>query len=245
MVDFHTHILPGIDDGSHDSEMTEAMLKEEYRQGVGLIVATPHFYADRMSVDGFLQRRGEALATVQELRSRIADEEGKMLPEIIPGAEVYYFKGIGGAKEIPKFCIGQTNTLLLEMPFVQWDKEVVGDVRELIERQKVHIVLAHIERYPEFQKKKDAWEEVLSLPLQFQINAGSFIKKGGFFSGDRKRRFCLEFAAKHPFFLLGSDCHNMTSRRPNLARGRTAIEQSLGEEALRCIDDAVRTALEA
>lgn len=45
MIDFHTHILPGIDDGSRSVEMTMQMLNAETEQGVTGIVATPHFYA--------------------------------------------------------------------------------------------------------------------------------------------------------------------------------------------------------
>jgi protein-tyrosine phosphatase len=61
MIDFHTHILPGIDDGSKNIEMTMEMLEEEARQGVTEICATPHFYAHRMSFDSFLEKRGHEL----------------------------------------------------------------------------------------------------------------------------------------------------------------------------------------
>ena len=67
MVDFHTHILPGIDDGSQDVDMTKDMLLEEQKQGVGLIAATPHFYAHRMSMEGFLERRTEAMAKTLQI----------------------------------------------------------------------------------------------------------------------------------------------------------------------------------
>ena len=50
MIDFHSHILPGIDDGSKNTQMSLAMIEEEKKQGVHTIVATPHFYADEDSL---------------------------------------------------------------------------------------------------------------------------------------------------------------------------------------------------
>ena len=57
MIDFHTHILPGIDDGSRNSEESIQMLNLEQEQGITKIVFTPHFYANRNSVERFLKRR--------------------------------------------------------------------------------------------------------------------------------------------------------------------------------------------
>ena len=60
MIDLHTHILPGIDDGSRDIDESMGLIAEEGRQGVSTIVVTPHFYAQEMSVKGFLERREES-----------------------------------------------------------------------------------------------------------------------------------------------------------------------------------------
>lgn len=240
MIDFHAHILPGMDDGSRDIEMTEAMLREEARQGVELVVATPHFYADRMSIEGFLDRRAQAQARTERLRRGTETP----LPAVTAGAEVYYFSGIGGAKEVFRLCVENTRALLLEMPFAQWNEDMLRNVETLIEKQGLRPVLAHVERYAAFQKDRRVWERVLALPLTPQINAGSLIKTGGLFRLDRKRRFCLNFLRERPDTILGSDCHNMAARAPNLLPGRKEIEAMLGPEALDRVDGAVRQALE-
>ena len=98
MIDFHTHILPGIDDGSRNGEMTREMLEEERRQGVTLIAATPHFYASRMSVDGFLARRAAALERTEGLRA----ESPEPLPGLVVGAEVLYFPTYGETGSLPE-----------------------------------------------------------------------------------------------------------------------------------------------
>lgn len=239
MIDFHTHILPGIDDGSRDIDMTEAMLREEQRQGVTLVVATPHFYANRMSIESFLQRRAAALEKTRKLRER----SQAPLPELIAGAEVYYFRNIGKADAVSRLRVGDTGVLLLEMPFEQWDEDVLRDVEQLVEVPGQKVVLAHVERYIGFQRDKDIWNRVMALPITPQINAGSFVKKGGFLHPDRKRKFCIDFLSKRPEIMLGSDCHNMEGRAPNLERGRAEIEKALGRGALERIDATVKNVL--
>lgn len=239
MIDFHTHVLPGIDDGSRDIPMTEAMLREEARQGVELVVATPHFYANRMSIDRFLSRRAQALEATEDMRRRA----NAALPALMVGAEVYYFQGMGMAEAIEKLCVGDTRTILVEMPFEQWTEGVLKDVEQLIGRRKLNVVLAHVERYTGFQRNRDIWNRVMKLPLTPQINAGSFIKKGGFLHPDRVRRFSLNFLEAHPRLIIGSDCHNLEGRAPNIARARDEIQRALGPKALKEIDAAVKKAL--
>ena len=70
MIDFHTHILPGIDDGSRDIVQTKELLRQAHRQGIHQILATPHFYADRDSAGHFLRKRKESLEIVQKLTSK-------------------------------------------------------------------------------------------------------------------------------------------------------------------------------
>ena len=238
MIDFHIHILPGVDDGSKNSEMSIAMLHMEYEQGVDTIVATPHFYAHHASVHHFLEKRQKAYDRLQQA---IAEDGSSSISkmQIIPGAEVYYFSGMGSAAEIPKLCVADTNTILVEMPFEQWTDAVYRDLKALIEKQHLQVVLVHIERYPEFQKSMSTWERIFSeLPVTAQINTGSFLKKGGIFTRDKKRKFALNWIAAHPGTILGSDAHNITSRCPNIGAGRAAIEKQAGTEILRAADEA-------
>ena len=221
MIDFHTHILPGIDDGSRNIEMTEAMLEEEARQGVDGICATPHFYAHRMSFDKFLENRKHAAAVTAELLDRRPE-----LPKIYTGAEVYYFQGMGRAERVSELCVTGTKTILVEMPFAQWDDQVFDDIHDLISKQRLTVVIAHIERYYEFQKDKSVWEDVFDLPLTRQINAGSFL------NGWLRTRFPLKVVKSHPSTLIGTDCHNMDKRKPNLLEARNVIIKKVGQEAL-------------
>ena len=66
IIDFHSHILPGIDDGSKDLGTSLEMLKISKEQGIDYMVATPHFHATRISISHFLEAREEAYKCVSE-----------------------------------------------------------------------------------------------------------------------------------------------------------------------------------
>ena len=144
MIDFHTHILPRMDDGSRRMAETQKMLKMEYDQGVRQVVASSHFYAQHEFPETFLDRRGRRLARVREI---LHEEEWGQEMQIFGGAEVLYYNGMADSPMLPSLCIEGTDTLLLEMPFSQWDKEVYREVRKIIEHRRIKVILAHVERY--------------------------------------------------------------------------------------------------
>ena len=231
MIDFHTHILPKVDDGSADAVESTAMLQEEMRQEVDTIVATPHFYANRISIEGFLHDRDNSVRTWSAYLNQREDifDLGSFRG-IFLGAEVYYFPGIGRAEKLSELAIRGTKTILIEMPFVQWTEDMVTELRDILNRQQLEIVLAHVERYPEFQKDKRIWEQVMSLPLTLQLNGGCFTH------GRARRKFGLGLLQERDNVILGSDCHNMSSRRPNLKEAREIIAKKLGADRLERID---------
>lgn len=226
MIDFHTHILPNMDDGSQSLEQAREMIKREQAEGIQDIIATPHFYADRVGMDSFLLYREKSMQAVQKMMEK---EMWERPPRIYGGAEVYYFPGIGRASEISKLCVEGTSLLLLELPFSQWDQGVYQDVAQLAEEQELTVIVAHIERYFGFQKKKDIWDAVFELPVYAQMNAGAFLTW-------KERMTSMKLLKKGYRLLLGSDCHDLDRRPPNLAAGREVIRKKAGESFLEEID---------
>ena len=100
MIDFHSHILPGIDDGSKSVEMSLQMLRLLKAQGIDTVAATSHFYATQRSPQRFLFRRQEAW---DKLRTALDADA----PRILLGAEVLYFPGISHMEELPELCRSQ------------------------------------------------------------------------------------------------------------------------------------------
>ncbi|MBR0456988.1 MAG: capsular polysaccharide biosynthesis protein [Firmicutes bacterium] len=231
MIDFHTHILPGIDDGSRDMDMTIRMLEAERDQGVSHICATPHFYAHRRSVDFFLERRNRALKEVRKVLTDRSD-----LPQITPGAEVLYFRGMEQAELLPELCLEGTDILLLEMPFDQWTGEMAKAIGTILTKRGLKVVLAHVERYLRFQKDKTVWDQILNMPLTLQMNAESFIHAGSFLRQNKEHKLCLQLLEERGNCILGTDCHNMDERKPNLEEARAVIEKKIGAKRLEEID---------
>lgn len=200
MIDFHTHILPGMDDGSKDVRQSLEMLRMEQKMGIDTVFLTPHFYASQNSPEVFLSRRKEAW---QKLQTEM--EEG--LPQLLLGAEVQYFESIGYAENLSSLCIQGTNLLLLEMPFNGWDDRVVRTVLDLNGTDGMQIVLAHVDRYMRFVKK-DVWDLFQRSGILMQLNASAF-------SGWLHRKRSVSLMRSGTVQFLGSDCHNLDSRKPN------------------------------
>ncbi|MBQ7145868.1 MAG: capsular polysaccharide biosynthesis protein [Lachnospiraceae bacterium] len=221
MIDFHSHVLPGIDDGSRNPEMSRMMFYEAARQGVEVMAATPHFYGDRDTIDRFLKRRESAW----EKALPLAEEAGI---ELVAGAEVAYFDNMSQAGGIEALTLADTEILLVEMPFRAWSRREIQELDRLL-HEGFRLMLAHLERYLGFQKDKGILEAIYERPIFVQLNAESLL---GFWNGQKALKLFKEGRAH----LLGSDCHNLTSRPPNLAEGRAVIEKKLGRGKLAEID---------
>ena len=122
MLDFHSHILPRVDDGSQGLEESLLMLSAMKDQGVTTVIATPHFYANDDSVDSFLSRRDAAYAA---LAPQYTD-----VPRIILGAEVKYYEGISRLPDLKRLRIDGSRLLLLEMSMSKWSEYAVREVLE-------------------------------------------------------------------------------------------------------------------
>lgn len=232
MIDFHSHILPKIDDGSKSCDMSLEMLKASYDYGIRTMVATPHFYISQNEAEKFCDRRAGAY---EALSKRIAAADTP-LPDIILGAEVYYFRGISKYQKLDMLKISGTDHILLEMPFERWNDKMLGEIAEIKEEFGITPVMAHLDRYIDFQKGTDNIERLLAMDVYVQLNAEAFEP---FFGRGRY----LNMVKDGVVSALGSDCHNMDSRRPNLDRCFGIITKKCGEQAVENIMDRSRKLL--
>ena len=212
MIDFHTHILPCIDDGSKSLEMSLEMLRREAEQGITAVVFTPHFYAHQNSPERFLERRNHAYDKVMAVLPQ-------GMPELHLGAEVQYFDGICEVEDLNRLCVDGGKNLLLEMPFMKWTRQMVQDALELQSRPEIQVTLAHIERYFQFAEK-DMWDVLRRNGVLMQSNAD-------FFLNWKTRHKAMKMYKAGLINLLGSDCHNLTTRAPNLGDALPYIEKCL------------------
>lgn len=222
MVDLHTHILPGMDDGPTSAQKSLALLRMQSGQGVDTVVLSSHFYRERETIQQFIDRRERALVRLQ---TAIAEAPGRHeLPNLVMAAEVAWRPNIEQWSELDQLCIEGTKVLLLELPCEPWDDAILDSIYNLLNKG-VTPLLAHLERYFPLQRKA-VLEQIMSIGVPIQISTGVLLPR--FFG----RRF-IRLLARCSNMVLGSDCHNTTLRPPNMGQAVVRLEQRLGEEMVR------------
>lgn len=203
ICDLHGHFLPGMDDGSRSVAESLQMLELAAGQGIGQMFATPHYYPVE-TVEEFLERRQRSARQLVEAMSRHA----KPLPGIALGAEVAYRPGLGNAEDLEKLCLGNSRFLLLELPFRPWNQSMFRDISSMANVRGIMPVIAHVERYLSMQSDKNI-QRLIEQDVLLQMNAEALLR----WPARMKAKALLKYGTVH---LLGSDCHNLESRKPNL-----------------------------
>lgn len=226
MIDFHSHILPAVDDGSSSVEESLEMLGALREQGIDTVFATPHFYATNDSPEAFIKKRAEAY-------EKLCGAMPPNYPKILLGAEVMYFSGISRVKELSSLCLEGTKLILLEMPTSKWSDYTVNELVDLACAGNVTVMLAHVERYMAYQSAA-VFERLCGEGILMQVNASFFI-------GRLTRRKALKMLKKGDIHALGSDCHNMTSRPPRLEQAIEIIADRCGNDVISELNSAQKS----
>lgn len=232
VIDFHSHILPCMDDGSASPAESAAMLRIEAEQGIRQVIATPHFYPQHHTPDRFLERRERAWTW---LREELAGKDG--LPQVILGAEVYFFRGMSESDQLARLTIGKKSCILIEMPTAPWTDEMYRELEQIWVKQGITPIIAHIDRYVRPFRTHGILRRLEDLPVLVQANADFFLKCS-------TASMAMRMLKEDRIHLLGSDCHNMTSRKPNLDAALQKIRGKLGDDALLRIQEHERNALD-
>lgn len=223
IIDFHSHILPDIDDGADSMETALEMLALSRSQGVDTIVSTSHYYNFRESVESFIQRRDNALYKLE----KHIKENDMDLPEIIPAAEVRLYPELRMEENLDKLCINGTKNILIEMPYSSWSGWMYNEIYALITKG-YHPVMAHIERFFGPVSEKEILTKMLSMDVYVQCNAESFTER-------RARGFIKKLVKMNRLTVIGSDCHNMKERVSLFDTACAYLRKKYGEEYLNVI----------
>jgi protein-tyrosine phosphatase len=223
MIDLHTHVLPGIDDGPETIEGAVELARAAVAAGARTLVATPH-------VSWTYPNDPDTIAAgVEQLRARL-DAEGIAL-ELRAGAEIAMTRLVDMRNEdLLPLGLGGGDWLLVEPPF----SPTVTGLQPLLfelQRQGHRILLAHPERCPAFHRAPEMLSEFVHEGVLTSVTAGSLV---GRFGGE-VRGFALKMAREQLIHNVTSDTHDTVRRPPGVATelrkaGLGPLEDWLTEE---------------
>ena len=213
-IDFHTHILPKADHGCDSEEMAASQLSLLKNAGVGIAVATPHFYPHRHNITEFTEKINTSLSSLLTISP---DKR----PKIAVGAEVLICDGIDKMENIEALCIRGTRTMLLEMPLdAVWSKGLFDTVSRLIKKD-ITVVLAHVDRY--LPEHKEDILYLLDIGAYAQINARAFKKL-------LLKRHLAPFIKSEQLAAFGSDIHGTSESFADAFADLKKLKNSLLDE---------------
>ena len=226
-ADIHTHVLPGIDDGAENTDISLRLIKCEKEMGVTDIVLTPHFNMSDISLEEFLSRREASYKSLLE-RLKETDELSDMRFHL--GAEVRYDPNLV-KQPFEKLCIGNTSYLLLEStggyPF-----NFENTLNFMLNRG-ITPILAHIERYEYLRSDIALLERLIDSGVVLQCNASSVF-------GKNRSSTAIKLIKKGYIDILASDCHSPALRPPNLSEAYKKLKKEsdrLIKNSLKVVND--------
>lgn len=221
MIDFHTHILPGIDDGANDISTSLKMLEMLYNDGVEGVVATPHFDAEKDDLNEFLSKRNMAYNLILEE----AKNRNIQIPNIYLGAEVRIVPHLSEVCDLSKLCIASSNYILLEMPFNNRSMWIFDEIYSITIYKKLIPVMAHIDRYIRAKDDFSFYTNLFDMNVCFQVNQDCYFSI-------LSRRKAKKLASYDAIQFIGTDCHNITDRKPDFAKCVKLMKKCHGVEFL-------------
>jgi len=263
MIDLHTHILYGLDDGPKTLEESIQMCWVSYRDGVRTIVATPH------TLNGlYINDRATILTKVQELNSAIRNpqsmvpsESASRIPHsivpldsairnpqsaiplrVLPGADIRFCEDILRQLDQGKVTtVGDGGQFLsIEFPF-QWIPYRAEDILFQLMTRGIIPIISHPERNLEILDRPKRYYEMIRMGCLGQVTAMSLTGK----FGHGIRKIVERFIKKRLVHIIASDAHSINGRPPILSEALRAAEKIVGkEEAWKMVSDYPRAILE-
>lgn len=215
IYDIHCHIIPGVDDGSKNLEMSRWMLQKEYDEGVRHIIATPHFRYDMFEASLNAVKK-------QFLRVKAAAEEIGI--ELYLGCELHASMDMAAClKSGERLTMAGSRYVLTEFSTIDQKSYIRDRCQELI-RWGYYPIIAHVERYRAVNGDLDFVDELRSMGAYIQVNTDSITGKDGF----TIKRFCKKLIKEDLLDFVGTDGHDKSKRVPEISRCCDQIEKVMG-----------------
>jgi len=196
MVDMHSHVLPGIDDGAQNVEESIGLVKRMIDLGIKKIIATPHIMAD------FYRNTPETInGALEILRAELKKQEIDI--EVQAAAEHYFDETLEKRVDERKMMTMGDNYVLFEYSFVSPPPNAFSVIQKMIEWGEYKPILAHPERYP--YMTIEAISNLRSWGCNMQVNT---ISLTGYYGKDVKKK-AEEMIDNELVDFISSDMHHL------------------------------------
>ena len=193
-IDIHAHILPELDDNSNTLEASIQLLEKEVKDNIDIVIAAPAFDATTQTVEDFLEARDIAY-------TRLITEVGLMdIPSIKLAAEVKFIRNLKNLPRLQELCIEGTDYLLLKLPQIQINKEIINDIYDLTYTTNIKPIICNVEDSLQYTSI-ESLEEILDMDVLGQVNASSLIDKDS-------RKSVFRLINNNYVHLIGSNAYN-------------------------------------
>jgi protein-tyrosine phosphatase len=190
LIDLHSHVLPGLDDGVRTAEEALALCAVAAADGIEVLAATPHVRHDYPTSP---EQMEEALATLQAAGPPV---------QLVPGGELDLAEVDRPMDDLARFALGGSHWLLVETPYVGWPLNIAEQLFAL-RLQGFGVVLAHPERNIDVQEQPDLLEPLVAGGTLVQLTAASIDGR----LGKRVSRCARTLLDRHLAHLVASDAH--------------------------------------
>lgn len=221
MIDFHTHILPNIDDGARNIDETIHLMQEAQKAGFEAIISTSHY------MEGYYETNvPEREMWVNVIYQKVQEENLNM--KLYLGNEVYLSENIISLLEEGKAStINDTSYVLFEMPLNVEPLNLYNVIYEMIQCKLVPI-LAHPERYSFVQEDPELIYDLIEKGVLMQCNYGSII---GYY-GAKAQIIVKKLLENNMVHFLGSDVHRSKTIYPKIPQILEILTHIVGKEKL-------------
>jgi protein-tyrosine phosphatase len=228
MIDLHSHILPGIDDGARSLQDSVEIARAAVTDGIVVIAGTPHVRDDWPTEAGLMEER------VAELRSEL--ELAGVRLDVRTGGEIALpWLTRLSSEDLWRFTLGGSRYLLVETPYYGWPLEL-PDRLFALQQQGFTPVLAHPERNPEVASRPQQLEPLVDAGVLVQVTAASVDGR----IGSRTQECGLLLIREGLAHLLASDAHHASVREVGMAEAAERVgDAALGRWLTRDVPRAI------
>ncbi len=221
MIDFHSHILPNVDDGSKSVEETFELLEEAKNAGFEGVISTSHYMEEYYEVN-VAERKVWINALAENLYKK------NINLKLYLGNEIYFTENLINLLETGKATsINNSNYVLFEFPLNSNPMNMYDIIYDMLE-YKLIPVLAHPERYSFVQKEPEIVYDLIQKGVLMQSNYGSILGR----YGEKAELISRKLLENNMVHFLGSDVHKPNTIYPRIGEALDIIKEIVGREKL-------------